>query len=253
MDWRRVDASQPPCDGAGSAFYASSPVTAFAPAPLLVFDLDGTLAETAGDLMNTLNVVLESEGVAPLPLGDARFLLGAGARALIQRGFAAQKRTLSQEKLESLFKFFLAHYADHVADTSFLFPGVLAALDRFEAAGWAFSICTNKTELLAHKLMRELKVFDRFRVIAGQDTYAAPKPNKIALQCTIRDSGCRNDQAIMIGDSKTDIDTARNLGVPVIAVDFGYTDKPVTTLGPDVVISHFDQLWEAVRAAQAKA
>ena len=215
-------------------------------APLLVFDLDGTLAETAGDLFGTLNFILEREGVAPLPMSQARMLLGAGARALIQRGFDAQKAPLAPARLQQLFGDFLAHYEAHIADNSFLYPGVIAALDRFEAAGWAFSVCTNKTEGPARKLLRELGAADRFRIIVGQDTFAIPKPDPRVLDMTIRASGCEPAQAIMIGDSRTDIDTARALGVPVVAVDFGYTDVPVSELGPDRVISHFDALWDAV-------
>lgn len=214
--------------------------------PLLVFDLDGTLAETAGDLFGTLNFILQREGIAPLPVADARFLLGAGARALLQRGYAAQNVALEPAKLQQLFGDFLAHYEAHIADESFLFPGVVAALDRFEAAGWAFSVCTNKTEAPARKLLTALGVADRFRVIVGQDTFEVAKPDPKILAQTIAASGCAPRRAIMVGDSRTDIDTARNLGIPVVAVDFGYTDTPVRELGPDRAISHFDALWDAV-------
>src|SRR5436309_1151133 len=105
-------------------------------APLLVFDLDGTLAETVGDLCATLNVILAREGLAPMALADARKMVGAGARALIQRGFAASGRPLAESRLEELFVDFLAYYEDHIADESHLFDGVVAALDRFDAAGF---------------------------------------------------------------------------------------------------------------------
>ncbi len=213
--------------------------------PLLVFDLDGTLAETAGDLFGTLNFILAREGIAPLPLDRARFLLGAGARALIQRGYAAQNRHLDPARLQQLFGDFLAHYEAHIADESFLFPGVLEALDRFEAAGWRFAVCTNKTEAPARKLLQALKVDHRFRAIVGQDTFQIAKPDPRVLQGTIDAAGGAR-HAIMVGDSRTDIDTARNLGIPVVAVDFGYTDTPVRELSPDRAISHFDALWDAV-------
>lgn len=216
--------------------------------PLLVFDLDGTLAETAGDLIGTLNFILKREQVAPLPLSEARFMLGMGARALIQRGFAAQKVSLDPAKLQQLFGDFLAHYEAHIADESHLFPGVVESLDRFEAAGWAFAVCTNKTEAPARKLLQALGVADRFRVIVGQDTFQCPKPDPRVLKATIEAAGGDPARSIMVGDSRTDIDTARNLGVPVVAVDFGYTDVPVRDLGPDRVISHFDALWDAVAA-----
>lgn len=215
--------------------------------PLLVFDLDGTLAETAGDLIGTLNYILAREGIAPLPLADARFMLGAGARALIERGFAAQKAELAPAKLQQLFGDFLAHYEAHIADESHLFPGVIAALDRFEAAGWDFAVCTNKVEGPARKLLEALGVADRFRAIVGQDTFQIAKPDPRILEKTVALAGGDGARTIMVGDSRTDIDTAKRLGVPVVAVDFGYTDVHVSELGPDRVISHFDDLWDAVQ------
>lgn len=213
---------------------------------LLVFDLDGTLAETAGDLVGTLNFILRREGVAPIDMSDARFMLGAGAKALIQRGYAAQNIALAPARLQQLFEDFLAHYEAHIADHSFLFPGVVAALDRFEAAGWAFAVCTNKIEAPARKLLVELGVADRFCAIVGQDTFGAPKPDPRVLEQTIALAGGSPARSIMVGDSRTDIDTAKGLGIPCVAVDFGYTDVHVSQLGPDRVISHFDELWDSV-------
>ncbi|MFT4096175.1 MAG: HAD-IA family hydrolase [Rhodoblastus sp.] len=220
---------------------------------LLVFDLDGTLAETAGDLIGTLNFILAREGIAPIDLAQARFMLGAGAKALIQRGYAAQNAPLGPAKLQQLFGDFLAHYEAHIADESFLFPGVVEALDRFEAAGWDFAVCTNKIEAPARKLLEALGVAGRFRVIVGQDTFGVAKPDPRVLEQTISTAGGTPAASIMVGDSRTDIDTAKRLGIPCVAVDFGYTDVPVDQLGPDRVISHFDQLWDAVSALTAHA
>jgi phosphoglycolate phosphatase len=214
--------------------------------PVLVFDLDGTLAETAGDLMGALNVILAREGLAPLPLASARHLLGAGARALIARGFAEAGQTLTPERLERLFSEFLDHYNAHIADNSWLFPGVEAALDRASQAGYALAVCTNKLERSSHLLLGALGVADRFLFICGQDTFRIAKPDPKPLVETIARAGGLRAQAIMVGDSRTDIDTARAAGVPVIAVDFGYTDVPIADLRPDRVISHFDELWDAV-------
>lgn len=219
--------------------------------PLLVFDLDGTLAETAGDLIATLNVILEREGIAQLPLSQARFMVGAGAKALIERGFKAQGVPLDPPTLQRLFQDFLVYYEEHIADESHLFPGVVAALDRFEQAGWAFAVCTNKVEGPSKKLLTALGVADRFRAIVGQDTFGVPKPDPLILARTIEAAGAAQARTIMVGDSRTDIDTARGLGVPVVAVDFGYTDTPVTELDPDRIISHFDALWDAVASLEA--
>ena len=211
----------------------------------IVYDLDGTLADTAGDLMGALNFVLERDGLAPLPVENARSMLGAGGRALIERGFAASKRELSPERLETLFGDFLAHYNAHIAVLTRLYPGVVEALDAFAAAGWRQAICTNKMEASARMLMGRLGVSDRFAFICGQDTFGVGKPDPKPLIGTVAAAGGRLERALVVGDSATDIKTARAAGLPVIAVDFGYTDVPVTELGPDRVISHFDELAEA--------
>ena len=216
------------------------------PFPLVVFDLDGTLAETAGDLMGALNHVLSLDGLPPLPVDQARSLLGAGGRALIRRGFASAGRPLDEGRLEDLFGRFLAFYEDHIADHSHLYPGVVAAMDRLEADGFAFAVCTNKLEGTAKRLLAALGVADRFKVICGQDTFAVSKPEPGALLGTIARAGGDPARCVMVGDSRTDIDTAKAARIPCVAVDFGYTDRPVATFEPDRVISHFDALADAV-------
>jgi len=223
-------------------------------APLIVFDLDGTLAETAGDLVATLNHILIREAMNAVSEADARRMVGTGARNLIKLGFERSGANVAADRLEVLFKDFLDHYEAHVAVHSFLFPGVIQALDRFEAAGFSFAVCTNKASRPSVKLLTELGVADRFRAICGQDTFAWWKPDPRALLSTIEMAGGDPTRAIMVGDSRTDIDTAKAAGVPVVAVDFGYTDVHVSELGPDHIISHFDDLWDAVeRLAPALA
>ena len=206
-------------------------------APTVVYDLDGTLADTAADLMGALNAVLVHEGLPPLPVANARTMLGAGGRALIARGFAANGRELTPKKLEALFGDFLAHYNAHIADSTRLYPGVAEALKAFERAGWRQAICTNKMEASARLLMRKLGVADRFAFICGQDTFGVGKPDPKPLIGAIVASGGACSFAVMVGDSMTDVRTARAAGLPVIAVDWGYTDVPVAELGPDEVVS----------------
>lgn len=220
-------------------------------APLLVLDLDGTIADTAGDLVGTLNMVLADEGLAPLSLESGRAMVGAGAKALIERGFAASGAPLGAEKLDRLFHKFLAIYEDRIAEESRLFDGLEASLRRFADAGWKLAVCTNKIESASVKLLEALGVAGMFAVICGQDTHRhegkpVSKPDARALTMTIALAGADKAQTVMVGDSKTDILTAKNAGVPVVAVDFGYTDVHVSQLDPDVVISHFDELWDAV-------
>jgi phosphoglycolate phosphatase len=171
--------------------------------------------------------------------------LGAGGRALIQRGFARAGRDLGAAKLDALFADFLTHYNAHIADNSWLFPGVEACLDACAAAGWRLAVCTNKLEHSSRLLLGELGVAERFGFVCGQDTFGVAKPDPRPLVETIRAAGGDVSRAIMVGDSVTDIRTARAAGTPVIAVDFGYTDVPVSELGPDRVISHFDALFAA--------
>jgi phosphoglycolate phosphatase len=216
--------------------------------PLLVFDLDGTLADTAGDLVATLNAILQREGYSGIAAAEARAMVGGGARLLIQRGLSANGANVSDARLDELFVDFLAHYEDHIADETILFPGVFEALDRFETAGWAFAVCTNKIEYPSVLLLNALGIADRFKAICGKDTFAVSKPDGGAVLQTIARANGDHRRAIMVGDSKTDIDAARNAGIPVVAVDFGYTDQPVANFKPDRIISHFDELWDAVNA-----
>lgn len=217
-------------------------------APIIVFDLDGTLVETAPDLVDTLNVIFAREGMPPVPYDTARMLIGGGAKAMIARGVEAEKRSFTPAELERMFEDFIAHYAEHVADRSYIFPGLIDALDRMADDGFRFAVCTNKLEDLSRSLLEKLALTERFNAICGQDTFGIQKPNPEVLRRTIAVAGGDPRRAIMVGDSETDILTARGAGVPVIAVDFGYSERPVSTFGPDRVISHFAQLPGAVAA-----
>jgi phosphoglycolate phosphatase len=216
--------------------------------PTIVFDLDGTLAETAGDIIATLNVILVREGLSEIPLARAKELIGAGARVLLERGFKVNGVALAPERLEALFADFLDHYEAHIVDRSHLFDGVPAALDALRGEGCILAVCTNKIERHSVKLLELLGVADRFGVIAGRDTFPFFKPDPRHLLETIRRAGGDPSRAVMVGDSRTDIDTAKAAGVPSIGVPFGYTDTPIAELGPTRLIAHFDDLPFAVRA-----
>jgi phosphoglycolate phosphatase len=218
------------------------------PAPTIVFDLDGTLIDTAPDLIDTLNVVFGREGLPPVPYEAARNAIGGGAKAMIARGIAAEGRVVTPAKLDQMFTDFIAHYSEHVADRSRPFPGLIDALDVLAERGCRFSVCTNKLERLSVLLLEQLKIADRFEAICGQDTFGIQKPDPEILRRTVAAAGGNLQHAIMIGDSATDIRTARAAGVPVIAVDFGYSDRPVSEFGPDQIISHFTQLPASIAA-----
>jgi phosphoglycolate phosphatase len=218
------------------------------PARTIVFDLDGTLIDTAPDLIATLNVVFEREGMPPVQYEIARNLIGGGARGMIARGIAAEGRDVAPAKLEQMFADFIAHYSAHIADRSRPFPGLVDVLDELAGLGCRFAVCTNKLERLSVQLLETLKMADRFEAICGQDTFGVQKPDPEILRRTVAAAGGRLQDAIMIGDSVTDIRTARAAGIPVIAVDFGYSDRPVAEYGPDHIISQFAQLPAAISA-----
>ena len=215
--------------------------------PIAVFDLDGTLADTAGDLVGTLNVILKQEGLAPLPVSKARDMIGAGARALIQRGFEAAGKELTPAYLDEVFRQFMIHYGENICVQTRLYPGAAEALDRLEQAGFILAVCTNKVEEHSVKLLHELGIGHRFAANCGRDTFPYFKPDPRHLTLTIERAGGNPGRAVMIGDSRTDIVTARNASIPAIAVPFGYTDVPVRELGPDLVVGHFDELFPAVK------
>lgn len=218
---------------------------ATAPA-VIAFDLDGTLVDTAPDLLDTLDVVLDEAGAARLPREDTRKMIGAGARALVQRGLDAAGIRLDKPEADQLYERFLEHYAAHIADSSAPFPGLIPALDALTAQGHVLAVCTNKLEYLSRLLLDRLGLTERFAVIAGSDTFAVHKPDAGHLIGTIERAGGHVERAIMVGDSVTDVLTARNARVPVIVVPFGYTDTPAAELGGDVLIEHFDLLPQTV-------
>lgn len=219
--------------------------------PVIAFDLDGTLVDTAPDLLNTLDVILAARDLPPVDRAEARNMIGGGARMLIQRALARDDITVSDNELADMNRQFLSHYAAHIADESRPFPGLLPALDRLAGAGAQLCVCTNKLEHLARQLLDALDLSSRFVVITGADTYAKSKPDPLPLLSTIAAAGGVPGQALMVGDSITDVRTARATGVPVIAVSFGYTDLPPDSLGADRLIHHFAELEQAVEALLA--
>jgi phosphoglycolate phosphatase len=215
-------------------------------APIVLFDLDGTLIETAPDLVGTLNAVFAREGLPPVPYEQGRTMIGSGARVMISRGLEAEGRTVSPAQLDKLFADFLEHYSAHIADQSKPFPGLEDALDELTKDGFVLAVCTNKLEGLSVKLLNALGLAKRFVKISGQDTYGVQKPDPDMLLKTIAAAGGDIEHAIMVGDSEPDIRAAQRAGIPVIAVDFGYTMRPVAEFQPDRIISHFSNLRAAI-------
>jgi phosphoglycolate phosphatase len=224
-----------------------------AQAPTIVFDLDGTLVDTAPDLINALNFVLDREGLPPVPLNSARNLIGAGARRLIERGLELEGRHASPQDISRLTADFIAYYADHIADVSRPFPGLEGALDDLSSRGYRFAVCTNKLEWLSRRLLDQLGLSARFAAICGADTFGVSKPDPAILHQTVARAGGDISSSIMVGDAGTDIGVARRAGVPVIGVAFGYTEVPIADLKPDRLIAHMHELAAAVEALKRLA
>jgi len=214
-------------------------------APLLVFDLDGTLADTAPDLLATLDAVLPRHGFRPANGAVVRDGVGHGARHLIEHALAQQGKTLDDASIDAIFRDFLAYYEDNICVGSRLFPGAADLLDRFAAEGWAFAICTNKPVKLSELLLQKLGVAERFAAIRGGDSFPYKKPHPAHLLDTIAAASGSPDAAIMVGDSKTDLDAARAARIPMIGVTFGYTTVKMEALRPDLLVESFDAILPA--------
>jgi len=214
----------------------------------IVFDLDGTLVDTAPDLIGALNVILEREGMPPVPLQSARTMIGAGARRLIERGLELDGRNTTVADIDRLTSDFIDYYAAHIADASRPFEGLEAALDDLATRGYRFAVCTNKLEWLSKRLLDRLGLSGRFSAICGADTFGVSKPDPAILQQTVARAGGQLSSAIMVGDAGPDVGVARRAGIPVIGVAFGYTEVPMAELKPDRLIDRMSQLGEAVES-----
>jgi phosphoglycolate phosphatase len=223
--------------------------------PTIVFDLDGTLVDTADDLIASLNHALVTDGMRPVDPAWLRPYAGHGGRAMIERVFAAERRILRPETTERLVRVFLEHYRQSIPGRSRPYPGAHHTLDRFDAIGARAAICTNKPQAFADALLDGLGLAGRFQAICGADAFTFRKPDPRHLTETILRAGGDPGHALMVGDSRTDVDTAIAAGIPMVAVSFGYSDVPVKDLGPSAVIDHLDELTPALaerlmRAAQ---
>lgn len=208
----------------------------------IAFDLDGTLVDTAPDLIGTLNHLLAQEGHPALPLAEARPFIGNGARWMIERGFQAAGEALSPERGQALFDRFIDHYRARIADESRPFPGCETALDRLRELGARLCVCTNKRTELSVALLDRLDLSSHFDAIVGADLAPAIKPDRRHLETAVAAAGGDIRRAILVGDAAPDAGAARAAGAGLILVTFGYTAVPVAELGADILADHFDEV-----------
>jgi phosphoglycolate phosphatase len=213
----------------------------------IALDLDGTLVDTAPDLLRTLNLVLAQEGVRPAPAAQFRQLVGHGARVLIERGAALSDRVFTAATLDRLVANFVGLYDADIAAESRIFPGVEDALDALAGEGALLAVCTNKPTALSVKLLNTLGLAPRFRAIIGADAVANKKPHGDHLRETIARAGGAMNRVLMVGDSATDVGAAKNAGAPVAIARFGYSDAAPESLGADVLFDHFKELPDIAR------
>ena len=217
------------------------------PVDTLIFDLDGTLVDTAPDLHAATNHVLSTLKRRPITMDEVRAFVGHGARALIVRGCEATGDPVDPRAIETLYQEFVIYYAANIADYSRPFPGLLPFLDKCRDHRLRMAVCTNKLEFLSNRLLGALGLAGYFGAVVGPDTIGIAKPDPRPYLEALKRLDREAHASIMVGDSETDIRTGQNAGVPVIAVTFGYTPEHVSAYGPTHMIDHYDQAWDIVQ------
>lgn len=219
----------------------------------IVFDLDGTLVETAPDLHLVLGEVMQTQGLDAPPLSAVHGMIGDGARVLLERALAAAGEERSQDELDRLYADFIDRYTREPCRASHLYDGVITALEGLRAQGARLAVCTNKPQRPSELLLEALEVAQYFDAIVGGDALDVRKPHPGHLQAALDRMQGDRDDAVMVGDSRNDLLTARALGVPCILVSFGYTTVPARELGADRVIDRFDELGQALNEVRQGA
>ena len=212
----------------------------------VLFDLDGTLIETAPDLCGALNHTLAQAGRAGVQLDQVRHMIGDGARVMLRLGLEATGENPTEADIEQWFDVLLDYYWHHVAEQSYAFPGALPAVENLRSAGLKTAVCTNKPVAMSNRLFEQLDIAHLFDAVLGGDSLAVRKPDAGHILGTLEAIDVAPERAVMIGDSANDLNAARNAGIPVVLVTFGYTTVPVQELVADALIDHFDQLLPAL-------
>lgn len=210
----------------------------------VVFDLDGTLADTSADLLAAANACFEGLGRGAVLGADDALTAFRGGRAMLRLGFSRLGQAWSEADVDREYPNLLAAYAEGLDRETRLYPGAVAAVQALRAAGVLTAICTNKPEGLAETLLRRLGVRDLFGALVGADTFPVRKPDPLPYRAAVERAGGALARSLLVGDTETDRDTARAAGVSVVLVTFGPGGEGVRALQPDATIGHFDQLFD---------
>jgi phosphoglycolate phosphatase len=214
----------------------------------VVFDLDGTLADTSGDLLAAANACFRDMGAGDVLRAETDTGVALrGGRAMLQLGMERLGRAEDEAVIDRYYPVLLEAYAQAIDVHTVLYPGAMAAVERLSGDGYRVAICTNKPEGLARLLLERLGVLGAFQALTGADTLAVRKPDPEHLRETVRRAGGDPARALMVGDTVTDHDTARAAGVPSVLVGFGPGGAAVAALAPEAVIAHYDELHDVVR------
>lgn len=212
----------------------------------ILFDLDGTIADSALDLAATLNHLLTSAGRRPIDSALVRNMVGEGAKALLIKGFEHNGETPSEELVDDLFNQYLDYYTAHICVETVLFPGALGMLDSLKSMDIPLAICTNKLTSLSNLLLKELEIDHYFSAVGCGDSFEFKKPDPRHLYATCEMLGAEPARAIMVGDSINDIAAGVKANMKTIGVTFGYTEIPMSELGAHITIDHFGELIPAI-------
>jgi len=215
----------------------------------VIFDLDGTLADTSGDLLEAANACFRALGHGDLlDMQADQFTAFAGGRAMLRLGFSRLGETDIEAAIDGQFEAFIGHYGDNIDRYTVVYDGVRPAVQRLLDADYRVGICTNKPEGLAETLMQRLGLRDMFGALIGADTLATRKPDAAPYLETVARVGGNVARSVLIGDTVTDRETARAAGVPSVLVTFGPEGRAVENLQPEALLDHYDQLFEVVEA-----
>ena len=213
----------------------------------LIFDLDGTLVDSAPDVCASVNRVLEADGRRPLTLVETKDMIGWGGWVLVEKALAATGDPGSEDEIDDTLRAFLKSYADHPAELTTVFPGAVEALETFKAAGVKLGICTNKPTATTTPVLKALGLDGYFDVVSCGDAVPHKKPDGRHVLLVVEQLGATLDTAAMVGDSENDIAAAIDAGIRSVCVTFGYAHVPLEDIGADALIDRFEDLPRALR------